>query len=474
MTEMKILVTGATGYIGKRIIPLLLNEGHSVVCSVRDKQRVSKSLQQEKNVTIIESDFLNPKSLLNIPKDISIAYYLLHSMSHSSNEFHILEEKCASNFKSFIETTSVNQVIYLGGIVNDTILSKHLLSRKNVENILQSKIYALTTFKAGIIVGSGSSSFEIIRDLVEKLPIMIAPKWLNTRTQPIAIKDVSSFLLKAIGHEQLWDKSFDIYGPEILTYKEMLLEFAKIRGLKRKIITVPFMTPKLSSYWLNLVTTTSYELASTLVNSMGVEVIGKASNINKILNISPIPYNVAVKRAFIKIKQNGIISSWKDSFISGHLTSKVNDYINIPTYGCFTIKASREVLDMKNTLNKIWEIGGETGWYYGNLLWKLRGYIDKLFGGVGLNRGRTHPKEIYNGNALDFWRVIYANKDKRKLLLYSELKEPGEAWLEFKIQNNMLNLTATFRPNGISGRLYWYVVTPFHMIIFKGLILKLI
>lgn len=471
---MKILVTGATGYIGKRIIPLLLNEGHSVVCSVRDKQRVSKSLQQNKNVTIIESDFLNKKSLLNIPKGINIAYYLLHSMSHSSNDFHILEEKCASNFKSFIETTLVNQVIYLSGIVNDTILSKHLLSRKNVENILQSKIYTLTTFRAGIIVGSGSSSFEIIRDLVEKLPIMIAPKWLNTKTQPIAIKDVSFFLLRAISHKELLNKSFDIYGPEVLTYKEMLLKFAKTRGLKRIIITVPFMTPKLSSYWLYLVTTTSYELASTLVNSMGVEIIGKSSAINKILNISPIPYNVAVKRAFIKIKQNNIVSSWKDSFISGHLTSKIDDYIKIPTYGCYTIKASRKFLDLKNTLNKIWAIGGETGWYYGNLLWKLRGYIDKLFGGVGLNRGRTHPTEINNGNALDFWRVIYANKDKKKLLLYSELKQPGEAWLEFKIQNNILNLTATFRPNGILGRLYWYVVTPFHMIIFKGLILKLI
>ena len=228
---MKILITGSTGYIGKRLMPLLLNEGHTVVCSVRDTSRTIKHNEDE-YIEVVEADFLKPDTLVNIPKDIDAAYYLIHSMSNSSTEFHALEEKCAQNFKNFIEKTSAKQVIYLSGITNDTKLSKHLLSRKNVENILQSNTYALTTFKAGIIVGSGSSSFEIIRDLVEKLPVMIAPKWLKTKTQPIAIRDVLKFLLRAMGNEKLYNKSFDIFGPEILTYQEMLLGFAKIRGLK--------------------------------------------------------------------------------------------------------------------------------------------------------------------------------------------------------------------------------------------------
>ena len=470
---MKILVTGATGYIGKRLIPLLLNEGHTVVCAVRDKERALKSFINHKNAIIAEADFLKPRTLNQLPKDIDVAYYLIHSMSNSSTEFHSLEEMCAQNFKSFVETTLTKQVIYLSGITNDTKLSKHLLSRKNVEIILQSNKYPLTTFKAGIIVGSGSSSFEIIRDLVEKLPFMIAPKWLNTKTQPIAVRDVLTFLLKATGNEKLFNQSFDIFGPEILTYKQMLLQFAKIRGLKRSILTVPIMTPKLSSYWLYFVTSTSYKLASSLVNSMGIEIIGKPSNINKLLNIEPISYKDAVKNAFEKIEQNSIVSSWKDSFVSGILKEDVHDYINVPTYGCFTDKKQRPISNLNTTLSKIWSIGGTNGWYYGTFLWKIRGFVDKMFGGIGIRRGRTHPTELNIGDSLDFWRVIYANKDQKKLLLYAEMKLPGEAWLEFKIKDNVLYQTATFRPQGLAGRLYWYAVTPFHWFVFNGMISKL-
>jgi uncharacterized protein YbjT (DUF2867 family) len=468
---MKILVTGATGYIGKRLIPLLLNDGHIVVCAVRDKDRAKSYFRGRKNIELVEADFLSFTSLESIPKDIDFAYYLIHSMSNSAKEFHVLEEKCAFNFKRFAEQTTLKQVIYLSGITNDTKLSKHLLSRKNVENTLASKKYALTTFKAGIIVGSGSSSFEIIRDLVEKLPAMIAPKWLDTKTQPLGIRDVLSFLHRAIGKKKLYNKSFDVFGPEVLTYKEMLLQFSEVRKLKRWIYTVPIMTPKLSSYWLYFVTSTSYKLASTLVNSMGVEVIGNKSDINKILDVQPMSYKQAVEFAFVKIKQNSIISSWKDSYISsGKLKNYVHEFINVPKHGCFKDFKKRKVENRERTLNRIWAIGGETGWYYGTFLWKIRGFIDQFYGGAGLRRGRRHPSELNAGDALDFWRVIYADKEKGKLLLYAEMILPGEAWLEFKIEEGILCQTATFRPHGLAGRLYWYAVMPFHWFVFNGMI----
>ena len=468
---MKILVTGATGYVGKRLIPLLLNDGHTVICAVRDKKRAQNYFKDRNNIVLIEADFLNSESLENIPKNIDFAYYLIHSMSNSAKEFHILEEKCAFNFKRFAEKTSIEQVIYLSGITNDTKLSKHLLSRKNVEKNLASKTYALTTFKAGIIVGSGSSSFEIIRDIVEKLPVMIAPKWLNTKTQPLGIRDVLSFLHKALHKKELYNTSYDVFGPEILTYKEMLLEFASVRKLSRWILTVPVMTPKLSSYWLYFVTSTSYKLATSLVNSMGVEVIGNKSDINKILEVQPMTYKEAVQFAFVKIKQNSIISSWKDSYISsGKLKNYVHEFINIPKHGCFKDFKKRKINNKQKLLDNIWSIGGEKGWYYGTFLWKIRGFLDQFFGGTGLRRGRRHPTELNAGDALDFWRVIYADKEKGKLILYAEMILPGEAWLEFKVENETVYQTATFRPHGLGGRLYWYAIMPFHWFVFNGMI----
>ena len=336
---------------------------------------------------------------------------------------------------------------------------------------LASKKYALTTFKAGIIVGSGSSSFEIIRDIVEKLPFMITPKWLNTKTQPLSIRDVLSFLHNALDKKELFNTSYDIFGPEIMTYKTMLLQFAEVRKLKRWIVTIPVMTPGLSSYWLYFVTSTSYKLARTLVNSMGVEVIGIKSDINQILDVQPMTYKEAVELAFKKIEQNSIISSWKDSYVSsGKLKNYVHEFINVPEYGCFRDFKKRKVKNKEVTLNRIWAIGGETGWYYGTFLWKIRGIVDQFFGGAGLRRGRRHPSELNSGDALDFWRVIYADREKGKLLLYAEMILPGEAWLEFRIEDGILYQTATFRPHGLAGRLYWYSVMPFHWFVFNGMI----
>ncbi|NEW78421.1 MAG: SDR family oxidoreductase [Gelidibacter sp.] len=470
---MKILLTGTTGYIGKRLLPILLAEGHEVICCVRDKKRTDLSNFDGENIKIIELDFLDEKSLDIIPKDIDVAYYLIHSMSVSTDDFDTLEEISANNFRNSIQKTNVEHVIYLSGIVNEQELSKHLSSRKNVEDILGSGTFNLTTLRAGIIVGSGSASFEIMRDLVEKLPIMVTPKWLNTKSQPIAIRNVLEFLKGVILNEYTYNKSFDIGGPEIFTYKEMLLTFAEVRNLKRTIITLPIMTPKLSSYWLYFVTSTSYKLAINLVDSMKVEVICKENDLAERLHIKLIPYKEAVKLAFDKIDQQDVISSWIDAQSSNVLAKGISNLIEVPTFGCFQDKREKVVKNENETVDKIWAIGGENGWYYGNFLWAMRGFMDKLSGGIGLRRGRKSHNKLSVGDALDFWRVLYADKKEKRLLLYAEMKLPGEAWLEFKIENNKLYQTATFRPLGLWGRIYWYSVLPFHGFIFKGMINKL-
>ena len=253
----------------------------------------------------------------------------------------------------------------------------------------------------------------------------------------------------------------------------MLLEFASVRGLKRHIWTVPVMTPKLSSYWLYFITSTSYKLATSLVDSMKVEVIAKDNEINKLLNLNPLSYKDCIKQAFKRIEQNEIVSSWKDSTVSGRLDFKISDYIRVPEFGCYKDIRTEQILDTNSCIEKIWRIGGETGWYYANWLWKLRGFIDKVFGGVGLRRGRTNINDIQAGDTLDFWRVLYASKAEKRLLLFAEMKLPGEAWLEFQVQDNNLIQTATFRPKGLFGRIYWFSVVPLHGIIFRGLIKKL-
>ena len=471
---MKILLTGATGYIGKRLLPLLVELGHDVICCVRDKNRFYCPNELQDHVTVIEVDFLNQETLASIPTEIDAAYYLIHSMSGSASNFDDLESESATNFVARLNKTLVKQVIYLSGIVNDDSLSKHLSSRKKVEEILNTGSFATTTLRAGIIVGSGSASFEIIRDLVNKLPVMITPRWLNTKCQPIAITDVLELLSKSLLNPETYKQSFDIGGPDILTYKEMLLGFAEAKNLKRWIVTVPIMTPKLSSYWLYFVTSTSYRLASALVSSMKVEVVCNDTRINELLDVNPMTYKQALSRALIKVDEDKVASSWKDSLVSGRFTSNMSEYLKVPKKDCFIDRRKMEILDRDFTTNQIWSIGGDTGWYYGDWLWDLRGFIDKLYGGVGSRRGRTNRHDIHSGDALDFWRVLYANKEEGKLVLFAEMKLPGEAWLEFKIINNTLYQAATFRPRGIWGKLYWYSVLPFHGFIFKGMLEKLI
>ncbi len=463
---MKILLTGVTGYIGKRLLPVLVAHGHKVVCVVRDRNRLSLPPSIVPLVDVVEADFFQKETLQAIPLDIDAAYYLIHSMS-TSEKFMEMEQQCAVNFREAIERTSAKQVIYLSGIVNDAALSYHLSSRKMVEDALQSDKYSLTTLRAGIIVGSGSASFEIMRDLVEKLPIMIAPKWLRTLCQPIGVADVIRFLDASLLNQQTFNRNFDIGGPDILSYKDMLLGYARVRRIKRSIFIVPVMTPKLSSYWLYFITSTSFKLASALVDSMKVEVVCRDNEINQILGITPMSYSQAIERALAVIDDNQIVSSWKDAFSSSNLNFRISDFLSVPSHGCFKDKKSYRVASHEKCVANIWSIGGSKGWYFANWLWLVRGFIDKLFGGVGLRRGRTHSTEIAPGDAIDFWRVLYANKEESRLLLYAEMKLPGEAWLEFKVKGGRLFQVATFRPKGLLGRLYWIMLYPAHIFIFR-------
>lgn len=468
---MKVLLTGANGYIGKRLLNVLVKLNHEVVCAVRDENRFNHPLKTDKNVSVVEVDFLKPETFHNLPTEIDGAYYLLHSLSSNSKDFEEMEDRMANNVKDYFNKINVKHVVYLGGISNQEELSPHLASRLKTENILREGNFNFTALRAGIILGSGSASFEIMRDLVEKLPVMVAPKWLKTKSQPIAVRNVLEFLSGTLCCEYTYNKTFDIGCKEVLSYKEMLLKFAKKRGLKRYIITIPVLTPKLSSYWLYFVTSTTFSLARNLVDSMNIEVICRDNKLAEVLDIELFTFDEAIERAFERVKQDFIASSWKDSLVSGRLSSDFDKYAEVPEYGCYTDKKTRQIDNIDSVMNNIWSLGGQQGWFYGNWLWKIRGYLDKLVGGVGLRRGRTNTQDINTGDSLDFWRVLLADKENKRLLLFAEMKLPGEAWLEFKIDDqNILHQTATFRPRGLYGRLYWLVVLPFHYFVFNGMI----
>lgn len=473
---MHILLTGSTGYIGRRLLPVLVQSGHKVTCLVRDPRRFDYEdfdVHFMEHVQVLEADLMDLESLKKLPKDIDVAYYFVHGMATSYQSFTELEEKMAHNFASYVSQTQAKQIIYLSGIANDENLSAHLRSRKLTESYLAESGVPITVLRAGIIIGSGSASFEIIRDLTEKLPVMIAPKWIKSKCQPIGIRDVIGYLEGVLLKEDSYDRIFDIGGPDVLNYKEMMLQYGEVRHLKRSIFIVPVLTPRLSSYWLYFVTSTSYNLVRSLVDSMHHDVVCVQTGISEVVPRDLLSYKEALEKAFQKIAQNEVVSSWKDT-ISTTIEENFLDFMQVPTHGCFVDnrayffdKSPKEVMD------NIWSIGGNRGWYYGTWLWKFRGFLDKLIGGVGLRRGRRDAKKLKPGDALDFWRVLLSNRKSGRLLLYAEMKLPGEAWLEFQVKEvegkNKLIQRATFRPLGLWGRVYWYLVLPFHGFIFPGM-----
>jgi uncharacterized protein YbjT (DUF2867 family) len=471
---MKILLTGATGYIGRRLLPALLENGHKVVCCVRAGNRFLSDFSHP-NLSSVEVDFMKEEDILRLPRDIDVAYYLMHSMNVSPKHFETLEKRIALNFVGYLENTCAAQLIYLSGLVPASAeMSSHLRSRWEVEKILSGGKVPATVLRAGIVVGSGSASFEIIRDLIEKLPLIIGPDWLNNRCQPIAVRNVIQYLIGILGHPACKGEIFDIGGPEVLTYKEILLGYASVRRLRRRIISVPFSATGLTAKWLFYITTTSDKLAVNLVESMMSDLICRDNRLESMLEIDSISYQQAIVMAFAKIEQNLVLSSWKDALNDPELFRHMAGFIEVPRFGTFRNSQVVEIRqDFRTVLGNLWALGGETGWFYANWIWQIRGFIDRLVGGVGLRRGRTHPWQLHPGDALDFWRVLIADQPGMHLLLFAEMKVPGEAWLEFSIREGKngpeLHQVATFRPNGISGRLYWYLLLPVHSLIFYNM-----
>jgi uncharacterized protein YbjT (DUF2867 family) len=467
----KILVTGANGFVGKRLILHLLNQGHEVyaLCRIKGAQLFP---EERTNLHYVWGDLRNPETLNQFPKDLEVAYYLVHSMSDIMGNLVETELEVVKGFLQGIKKTNTQQIIYLGGIINDEKnLSPHLKSRLIVEESLKASGIPCTVLRASIIIGAGSASFEIIRDLCEKLPVMVAPKWVDSLCQPIAIGDVLFYLTAVLLNQKCYHKTFDIGGPEVFTFKQLMLGYARFRNLKRWIINVPVLTPRLSSYWLVFITSVRYSLCSYLVESMKSSTVVRHDEIQRIAPHACLTYREALELAFQKIAQNEVVSSWMDSWELVGTNPNLENYIQVPLEGCLKDERIVPVKGSKNeAIERIWRIGGNTGYYTFDWAWHLRGLIDQFMGGVGLNRGRRHPYEIQVGDSIDFWRVILADKEKGDLILYAGMKVPGEAWLQFKFMERdsqtFLVQTATFRPKGILGRLYWYALFPFHVVIF--------
>ncbi|QQL45403.1 SDR family oxidoreductase [Sulfuriroseicoccus oceanibius] len=478
---MKVLVTGANGYIGLRLIPTLLEAGHHVVAQVRNPQRFPSDqfIGWGDQLEIIEADFLVPDTI-PAPESvgsIDAAYYLLHSMG-TGKGFSEKEAQCATAFADWIGQTPCQQIVYLSGIIpQGTKLSQHLSSRSNVLEILANGRVPLTTLQASIIVGSGSASFEIIRDLVEKLPFMITPKWARTNCQPIAIRNVIHYLLNVIDpklHEHTLGERFDIGGPEVMTYQSMLEGYADVRGLHRWIVPVPFFNPKLSSYWLYFITATNFALASALVDSLHLETTCSEKRITELIPQPLLTYHEAIEAALSRIAQDRVPSAWYSSLASGQIDTRHIRNINVPQHGVFHDRRSVPITaPREHVINAIWSLGGRHGWPSLDWAWRLRGFLDLLVGGIGVRRGRRHPTELRTGDALDFWRVIVSDRPNGRLILFAEMKLPGEAWLEFELVDDTLHQRATFRPRGLFGRLYWAGSYPFHVILFPQMLKRL-
>ncbi len=483
MNERQILVTGATGYVGGRLVPLLLHKGFNVRCMVREPRRLTGrwngEVQRSGQLEVIYGDVLQPASLTASLTNVDTAFYLIHSMGDGQKGFLEREKQSAIAFAKAAEECGVKHIIYLGGLgKKDGLTSAHLESRHLTGDLLRAGTVPVTEFRAAMIVGAGSASFEMLRHLTEKLPIMVCPRWIKTRTQPIFIEDVLSYLIAAIASQKSEGHVLDIGGPDILMYRDMMQVYADIRGLKRFIFTVPVLTPRLSSYWINMVTPIPSSIASPLVEGLRSETICENDDAQRLLPVPLTSFRASVEQALRETDDLQIPTHWTGA-VRGEIP-RLLDTSHLPAGGHGLIRDVQEVktrASVGRLQRAISRVGGRVGWYYGNWLWEIRGALDKLIGGVGVRRGRRHPEEIVIGDAIDFWRVEDCRPNR--LLLRAEMKVPGRAWLEFCVReesegNNTLVQTAYYFPGSIWGYIYWYALLPLHYFVFSGMANKLV
>lgn len=468
-----VLVTGATGYIGGRLVPALLEAGYDVRVLARDPSRLEGRTWLDQ-VEIIQGDVLDPETLGQALRGINAAYYLIHSM-RGGEDFQKKDITAARNFASSARQQGVQRVIYLGGLGDsDENLSEHLRSRQQTGQALREFDVPVTEFRAGVIVGSGSLSFEMIRYLTERIPVMIGPKWVYTHVQPIGIRDALAYLVSALSTPASSGEIIEIGGSDVMTYRDMMLGYAKARGLRRWLIPVPVLTPRLSSYWVHLVTPIPSDIARPLIEGLRNEVIVHSELAQTVFpDIHPVSYDVAVRRALEKLDASEVETRWVDSLGSsqpGQAPAILDDHEGM------MLETRRLVVDASPSaiFRAFTSLGGTNGWLYFNWAWRLRGAMDRLVGGVGLRRGRRHPHDLRVGDAIDFWRVEAIEWDKM-LRMRAEMKVPGRAWLQFNIEaqgNEKVQLiqTAYFAPRGLFGLLYWYGLYPLHSLIFSGMI----
>ncbi|MFK7844883.1 MAG: SDR family oxidoreductase [Rhodothermales bacterium] len=469
----KILVTGATGYVGGRLVPLLLDAGHDVRCFVRNPMRL-KHRPWEQHVTLAKGNVFNEEELDAALQGIDIAYYMIHSLGAGEHEFAQQDRDAASNFARAASKAGVKRIIYLGGLRPKTErISEHLKSRLETGDFLRSGDVPVTEFRAGVIVGSGSLSFELIRYLTERLPVLVTPKWVNTKTHPIAIRDVLNYLISAIDTPESEGEIIEIGGNDILSYKDMFQIYAKVRGLRRYLLKVPVLTPRLSSHWISFVTPINAKIAKPLIKGLDNEVTVQDNKAAELFGFQLMGYKDAVEVALKRFDKDNVETSWSDALSSGtDVESMIEDVSE--KEGLIQERLQiRTTASPESVFSVIKSLGGKNGWFYANPLWTIRAVFDLVLGGVGLRKGRRSYTEVREGDTIDFWRVESIEENK-SLRLRAEMKVPGKAWLQYTInrldkKTCIVTQTALFEPRGLFGFLYWYMFYIPHRFIFPGM-----